>query len=161
MSPRVRKLANREVRYQLVQAIRAAHELRVSKARANTATSPVAPPRVQPGSAADDADTDDPDKDYIRESMTALLPMVVDCYKQARVAHPALAGILVVNFTIEGEPGIGGVVTESAIDPEKSEIKDPDLGECVEQTMFALEIDPPTNGSTVKVTFPFTFRPKG
>ena len=79
---------------------------------------------------SDDAD------DLVQES--ALLPMVVDCYKQARLSRPALAGTLVVNFTIEGEPGIGGVVTQSAIDPEKSEIKDSDLGKCVEETTFAL-----------------------
>lgn len=85
--------------------------------------------------------------------------MVVDCYKQARIAHPTLSGVLVVNFTIEGEPGVGGVVTKSAIDPT-SEIEDPDFGQCVEQTMFAIEIDPPANGGTVNVTFPFTFRPK-
>jgi RNA polymerase sigma factor (sigma-70 family) len=157
--PAVRRLANREIRDQLVLAIRAAHEQRVSKV-SKSASASVSSPRTQSGSAVGDADTSDPDADYIRESMSALLPMVVDCYKQARVIHPALAGTLVVNFTIEGEPGIGGLVTESAIDPEKSEIKDSELGQCVQETMFALEIDPPTNGGTVKVTFPFTFQPK-
>ena len=151
--PTVRKLATKEMREQLLDAIRNAHQQRVSKA-------PPAQPAVHEREGSDVDDAADPDTDYIREAMTALLPMVVDCYKQARVAHPALAGTLVVNFAIEGEPGIGGVVTESAIDPEKSEIKDPDLGQCVQETMFALEIDPPTNGGIVKVTFPFTFRSK-
>jgi hypothetical protein len=158
-APTVRKLASREMREQLLHAIRVAHEQRVSKAHPGAL--PAQPtPLANAGSDADEADADDPDADYIRDAMTALLPMVVDCYKQARVAHPALAGTLVVNFTIEGEPGVGGVVTESVIDPQKSEINDPDLGQCVQETMFALEIDPPTNGGTVKVTFPFTFQPK-
>jgi protein-tyrosine-phosphatase len=155
----VRKLANREMRDQLVLAIRAAHQQKASKA-SRSATSSVASPLARSNSAEDDADPDGPDAEYVREAMSALVPMVVDCYKQARVTHPALAGTLVVDFTIEGEPGIGGVVTESAIDPAKSEIKDSDLGECVEETMFALEIDPPANGGTVKVSFPFTFQPK-
>jgi hypothetical protein len=93
--------------------------------------------------------------------MRGLLPMIVDCYKQARETTPSLAGTLVVHVTIEGEPGIGGVVTESAIDPEQSEIHDAGLAECVEETMFALEIDPPVNGGTVQVTYPFTFGRKG
>jgi RNA polymerase sigma factor (sigma-70 family) len=159
-APSVRKLATRELRDQLLLAIRAEHERRISEARTTTRPAPAATAHARPGSADNNEDTDDPDQDYVRDAMRALLPMVVDCYKQARITHPALAGTLVVNFTIEGEPGIGGVVTESAIDPEQSEIKDPDLGQCVEETMFALEIDPPTNGGTVKVSFPFTFRPK-
>jgi RNA polymerase sigma factor (sigma-70 family) len=156
--PSVRKLASRGKRDQLVETIRAAYRERISKSHAATATTSAGTARAIAGSDVE-SDEADPDKDYVRDAMTALLPMVVDCYKQARIAHPALSGILVVNFTIEGEPGVGGVVTRSAIDPT-SEIKDPDFGQCVEQTMFAIEIDPPANGGTVNVTFPFTFRPK-
>jgi RNA polymerase sigma factor (sigma-70 family) len=147
--PRVRKLASREARDRLVQEIRAAYQRRVAAAPAPH----VQRPPVLPAAEA----SDDPDTDYIQGAMVGLLPMIVDCYKQARATTPALAGKLVVNFTIEGEPGVGGVVTESAIDPEQSEIHDPGLAECVQETMFALEIDPPTNGGTVKVTYPFTF----
>ncbi len=150
---RVRKLASRAAHDQLVAAIRRANQHRVATAPA-TATSPrPQPPLV--GSA--DADDDDPDKDYVQEAMKGLLPMIVDCYKQARETTPTLAGKLVVHFTIEGDPDTGGVVTESSIDPEQSEILDPGLAECVEETMFALEIDPPANGGTVQVTYPFTF----
>ncbi len=90
--------------------------------------------------------------------MGGLLPMIVDCYTQARANTPTLAGTLVVNFTIEGEPGVGGLVSESAIEEESSDILDAGLAECVQETMFALEIEPPTNGGIVRVTYPFTFR---
>jgi RNA polymerase sigma factor (sigma-70 family) len=150
---RVRKLASRAAHDQLVVAIRRANQHRVATAPA-IATSPrPRPPLVGSADAADD----DPDKDYVQEAMVSLLPMIVDCYKQARATTPTLAGKLVVHFTIEGDPDTGGVVTESSIDPEQSEIHDPGLAECVEETMFALEIDPPANGGTVKVTYPFTF----
>jgi RNA polymerase sigma factor (sigma-70 family) len=151
---RVRKLASRAAHDQLVEAIRRANRHRVATAPA-IATSPQRQPSIA-GSADADAD-DDPDKDYIQEAMKGLLPMIVECYKQARETTPTLAGKLVVHFTIEGDPDTGGVVTESSIDPEESEIHDPGLAECVEETMFALEIDPPANGGTVKVTYPFTF----
>ena len=149
---RVRRLASRAAHDQLVEAIRRANQCRV-----DTTPATVTSPRPQPplvGSA--DAD-DDPDRDYVQEAMKGLLPMIVDCYKQARETTPTLAGKLVVHFTIEGDPDTGGVVTESSIDPEQSEIHDPGLAECVEETMFALEIDPPANGGTVNVTYPFTF----
>jgi RNA polymerase sigma factor (sigma-70 family) len=155
----VRRLASRDARDQLVDAIHRASQQRIA---ATPATAPASRPRVPPAppvAASDDESSDDPDWEYIQDAMSGLLPMIVDCYKQARAATPTLAGTLVVNFTIEGEPEVGAVVTESSIDPEQSEIRDPGLAQCVQETMFALEIDPPTNGGTVKVTYPFTFRP--
>jgi RNA polymerase sigma factor (sigma-70 family) len=156
---RVRKLASRAAHDQLLQAIRRAYEHRSATSRETTATSP--PAVVHPLAPPTEETSEDPDKDYIQEAMRGLLPMIVDCYKQARETTPSLAGTLVVHVTIEGEPGIGGVVTESAIDSEQSEIHDAGLAECVEETMFALEIDPPVNGGTVQVTYPFTFGRKG
>ena len=160
----VRRLPGREPREQLLQAIHSAQQQRLAVAAHAPASPPAQPSRTEalhtPSSTTDDGDSSDPDEDYIQGAMTGLLPLIVDCYKQARATHPDLAGTLVVNFTIEGEPGIGGLVTESIVDSEHSEIKDPALSECVQETMFALEIDPPSNGGTVKVTYPFTFAPK-
>jgi RNA polymerase sigma factor (sigma-70 family) len=141
-TPAVHRFATPQMREQLVRAIRAAHHQRTAAA------------------GSDDTGNDDPDNDYVRDAMTDLLPAVLDCYHQARAKHPALAGTLVVDFTIEGEPGVGGVVTASAIDRDQSEIQDPDLGQCVAEAMFALEIDPPLDGVSAKVSFPFTFRPE-
>jgi len=148
-------------REQLLQAIRSAAQSRLAAmtaapvpAQPRSATAPPALP------ASSDDDGDDPDKDYVQQAMTALAPTIGDCYRQALKTQPTLAGTLVLNFTIEGQPGVGGVVTESSVDPDQSEIKDPGLSQCVQDTVFALEIDPPSNGGTVKVTYPFTFRPK-
>ena len=155
----VRKLSSAG-REQLLQAIRSARR------RAVTASSPSAVNWHAPASSGSPATTtidrnsSDPDKEYVREAVRGLLPMIVDCYKDALDTQPTLAGTLVVNFTIEGEPGIGGLVTESTIDAEDSEIKDPAMGQCVQETMFALEIDPPSSGGVVKVTYPFRFEPK-
>lgn len=159
-APNVRKVMNAEAREQLLRAIRGAHQRRAATATPATAAPSSAPPPSL-ASTTIDGDSGDLDKAYIREAMSGLLPMIVDCYKAALEKQPALTGRLVVNFTIEGEPGIGGLVTESAIDPAQSEIQDPGMGQCVQETMFALEIDPPSNGGTVKVTYPFLFEPKG
>jgi RNA polymerase sigma factor (sigma-70 family) len=156
----IRKLASHEAREQLLQAIRIAYQQRLT-ARSQPSTPPrPEAPQGQPAASTDGGTSIDPDADYITEAMRGLLPVVVDCYKQASAKTPTLAGTLVVNFTIEGEPGIGGLVTESAVDPSQSEIQDLTLSECVQETIFALAIDPPINGGRVKVTYPFTFRPK-
>ncbi|MBA3541455.1 MAG: hypothetical protein H0T79_17720, partial [Deltaproteobacteria bacterium] len=51
----------------------------------------------------------------------------------------------------------GGVVGESAIDATQSDLADPAVRECIQETMFAIEIDPPTSGGIVKVSYPFAF----
>ncbi|NVB76870.1 MAG: AgmX/PglI C-terminal domain-containing protein, partial [Kofleriaceae bacterium] len=151
-TPAHRKVATRQDREALLRAIRGAYQHRLA------ATSPTTSPSAPSAGSADDSD--DLDKEYVRTAMGGIMPLVVDCYQQARKTQPELAGTLVVNFTIEAEPDIGGLVTESAIDPEQSQIQDPGLGECVQDAIFALELDPPTNGGTVKVTYPFTFSPR-
>jgi hypothetical protein len=120
-----------------------------------------APPAPQPNSsqspppAADDQNQD-LDKDYIRAQMQDVVPLVKECYEQALVDHPDLDGDLVVTFTIEGEPGVGGVISSSAIDPSSS-ITDPSMGECVSESMYALELAAPSGGGVVTVTYPFHF----
>lgn len=155
----VRKLASREAREKLLEQIRRAQERKL--AAETTAPAVAAQPRG-PAWTHKTIDRDSPaaDREYVRDAVRGLLPLLVECYTAALEAQPTLAGKLVVSFTIEGEPGIGGLVTESAVDLEKSEIQDPDFGQCVQETMFALEIDPPADGGSVKVTYPFLFQPK-
>ncbi|HEY4242826.1 MAG TPA: sigma-70 family RNA polymerase sigma factor [Kofleriaceae bacterium] len=102
----------------------------------------------------------DMDKDYIRSSMQALVPMLGDCYSDALQRSPGLgAGSIAVDFTIEGEPDAGGVISESKVDATESSLTDPGLRECIEQTMYSLDISAPTHGGTVKVHYPFSFSP--
>jgi RNA polymerase sigma factor (sigma-70 family) len=115
------------------------------------------PPSPAFGGAAGDAPDEDLDKEYVRDAVHAIEPLLTECYTAALDRDPSLAGRIEVQFTIEGDPDIGGLVTESAIDPT-SEIKDPAFRECVQETMFAIEIDPPRDGGKVGVTYPFEFR---
>ena len=98
------------------------------------------------------------DKEYIREQMQALVPLVKECYENALREQPQLAGKLVVNFTIVAEPEVGGLVAESAIAAEGSTILDPAMRECVQETMYGAKFPPPQGGGEVHVTYPFTFR---
>jgi hypothetical protein len=85
-----------------------------------------------------------------------LLPIAQECYETALETQPKLAGKLVMRFSIVGDPEVGGVVDEAAEDPS-SEIKDPDLLECMRESMLSLSFVPPEDGGTVEVTYPFVF----
>ncbi|HEY4175325.1 MAG TPA: AgmX/PglI C-terminal domain-containing protein [Kofleriaceae bacterium] len=151
-APRFGKLAGQSARALLLEEIRSARRLRTD---AQQAAASVASARGS-GEGATPSDEDD-DRDYVQLAMGDVLPSIVACYETAHKTQPSLVGTLVVNFTIEGEPGTGGLVTDATIDAEQSEIKDAVLGDCVRDAVFSLEIDPPTSGGVVKVTFPFTF----
>ena len=99
------------------------------------------------------------DKAYIRSRVKELVPLIRECYDQALERAPDTRGRVTVQFTIEGEPGVGGVVGSSEIDGEKTTIRDPEFAECIQETMYTIELDPPPAGGEVRVIFPFEFTP--
>lgn len=44
--------------------------------------------------------------------------------------------------------------------PDRTTIESPVLRECMRETMFAAEFDPPSEGGRVTVAYPFKFRPR-
>jgi len=149
----VHKLQNPAMqRPALLASIRLAQHRRLISAPATSPTT--ATPR--PSLLAPDADGDF-DKDYIRSCVRELIPLLVECYEDGLLRDKKIEGTVMVEFTIEGEPGVGGVVGESKIDEKESTLTDPQVRECIQQTMYALEIDPPVNGGKVLVRYPFTF----
>ncbi len=146
--PRVRRLDNPAERGELLRQIRKVHATRSAPVFSSTTT--LETPALPPPEAIE--------KEYIRSSVRELIPLLVECYEEGLARDPKLGGSLVVDFTIEGEPGVGGVVGESAIDAAGSTLTDPAVSECVQETMFAIEIEPPAGGGVVQVRYPFEFR---
>ncbi len=151
-TPRARRIARAE-RERLLQAITARRKQRIA-----TPSGPAAP-SATPSEKTIDHESDDLDKEYVRDSVRAILPLIQECYVEALARIPDLEGEIMVNFTIEGEPDVGGLIGESEIDPDKTSIDDPEFLECMRETMFAIEIDPPTGGGTVHVSYPFSVHP--
>ncbi|HRI49865.1 MAG TPA: sigma-70 family RNA polymerase sigma factor [Pseudomonadota bacterium] len=111
----------------------------------------------KPAAGASAVDASELDKEYIRTQITALLPLIKECYENALITQPALAGKLVVDFTIIAEPDIGGLVSQSAINDAESTITDAPMRECVQETMYAAQFPAPLDGGEVRVTYPFMF----
>ncbi|HET7506651.1 MAG TPA: sigma-70 family RNA polymerase sigma factor [Kofleriaceae bacterium] len=152
--PRVRRLRDAAERQALVEQIRATRQQRTGGSHAPAAPVATTAPGPAPALPAPAID-----KAYIRQAVRALLPMLEDCYSQGLERDPRLADTVVVDFTIEGEPGVGGVIGQSAIAPRETTLVDPATRECIQETMYAMEIDPPADGGVVTVHYPFEFHP--
>ncbi|HEY5944934.1 MAG TPA: sigma-70 family RNA polymerase sigma factor [Kofleriaceae bacterium] len=147
--PHVEKLADKTARASLLAAIREAHTRRAATGARTPSTPSTGTQPSLPGG--------DLDKEYIRGAVQEIVPMLTECYTEALERNPKLAGKVVIQFTIEGEPGVGGVVGESAVDTKESDLGDVTAQQCMEQTMYALKIDPPADGGVVTVRYPFAF----
>lgn len=88
-------------------------------------------------------------KQYIREQLEGIQPMIAECFYAAKKVDPSLGSELPLAFTIGGEPGVGGLVTEAELHPSLAKQKK--LIECVRETLFSLEIDPPERGPSGEV----------
>ena len=153
----VRRLRDAGERTTLVEQIRLARNQRAAAPRPAPSAAPAA------ASSGPTPALPEPvvDKAYIRRAVRELLPLLRDCYDQGLERDPKLAGTVTVEFTIEGEPGVGGVIGRSAIDPAGTTLADAAARECIQETMYGLEIDPPADGGVVTVRYPFAFSSDG
>jgi hypothetical protein len=69
-----------------------------------------------------------------------------ECYDLARATQPALAGKVMLLFTVSAEPEIGGLVSEIRFDESGTTIADQGLRECMSESLYALELEPPPGG---------------
>jgi RNA polymerase sigma factor (sigma-70 family) len=154
---KVRRFADPERRDAAVAAIRAGQQRRAAAAATPTPSGEAA--AAGGGAPPALAEPPDLDKEYVRSAVQGLVPLLSECYEQGLERSPTLAGRVMVHFTIEGEPDVGGLVASSTIDPAKTTLADPEVQQCIQETMYALEIDPPNVGFQVEVHYPFEFNP--
>lgn len=95
-------------------------------------------------------------REYIQDAIREVSPLIAECYELALEEAPELSGRLVVDFTIGGEPDVGGIVEEADVQ-EQSELHHPLLDECIRETIYSVEFPPPEAGGQVHVTYPFRF----
>jgi len=102
------------------------------------------------------------DKDYIRDRVREIVPLVKECYQQALARGPGDAGtadgVLKVRFSIIGDPELGGVIEDSKVLEDTPLAANASLAECVQESMYAMQLEPPKGGGRVNVTYPFRFK---
>lgn len=129
--------------------IKAVHHelLAVIRARRPAAENTLSPAMTRSGTL---------DASYIQEALQEVTPLMKDCFEAALPAHPDLHGTVVLRFTISGDPDLAGMVADSAVVEDETNIDDKGLRECMQESMYAARFDPPEHGGDVVVTYPFT-----
>jgi hypothetical protein len=92
------------------------------------------------------------DKAIIRRYIKRNIEKLEYCYEKQLLAKPGIGGKLVLGFTIDGN----GRVVDASI---PGDAFDPEVATCVVDVVKAIEFPKPHGGTTVVVTYPFTFKP--
>jgi hypothetical protein len=100
-------------------------------------------------------------KESIRDAVQAVIEDVKTCYDEQLRLSPELGGKLIVEFTINAEEGVGGVVDSVEIgDGSDEQMRQAaDLAECIVDTIYTLELPEPEGGGTVDVSYPLVMSP--
>lgn len=80
---------------------------------------------------------------------------VRECYEKARKELPDLKGTLTIKFVIDPE----GNVKSAELNPERSDIKSPDVVNCAIATIKSLKFPPSAKGMETTVNYPYNFKP--
>ena len=88
-----------------------------------------------------------------------LMPLVDECYALARETQPELTGLLVLDVEMIGDEDIGGVV-ESAGLGKDSELVDPSLVECVQESLLSVTLPPPPEGGKDSIQLQMRLEPE-
>jgi hypothetical protein len=99
-------------------------------------------------------------REYLQDQIREVLPLLENCRQIATQETPGLKGELRVKFTVEGAPEVGGLITESEI-PDGGLSTNARLSECVRESVYAIQLEPPGEGMKIVVTHPFTFGDEG
>jgi len=100
-------------------------------------------------------------KESIRDAVQAVIEDVKTCYDEQLTLTPELGGKIVVDFTINAEEGVGGVVDSVEVGEGSDEQmrQAADLAECIVDTIYTLELPAPEGGGIVDVSYPMVMSP--
>ncbi len=87
-----------------------------------------------------------------------LMPLIDECYTMALERNSTLRGMLVVEFAIIGDEQIGGVV-ESVTTRDDSEIVEPEMLECISESILSVTLPPPEQSGRDQVALSVRFEP--
>ena len=106
------------------------------------------------------------DPTYIRDRIREdFVPMAQTCYESLLTRKPGVGGRIVMNFTIAGEPGVGGVVDHVTIETTDDAgvsdggVSDGDFVNCISESLLTVAFRPPPERGQLTVRYPLTLRP--
>jgi len=98
--------------------------------------------------------------DYVARLMSEqFLPLATECYEALLSAQPQAAGTVTLEFSVLGDPVVGGVVVDVTLGKETT-LADETFRTCMTESMYAVVFDaPPGKDSTVSVKQSFELSP--
>lgn len=107
-------------------------------------------PELPAGTTLDIQDKTGDTSAWEKRTLGALNTLLGQCYDLGRAEDPKLEGTLLLRFTLVGEPGVGGLLERVDIVPDGTTITQATTLDCMTQQLYALELDPPPEGTRVE-----------
>ena len=139
-------------------AERAAMLAAIAKARSHRTAVPVGVTHAASGPTTGDStgttldivDNTGDTSDWEKRALGTVNSLFGQCYDLGRAEDPAFAGTIAVRFTLVAEPKVGGLLEDVEIVDKDTSITQQTFRDCITQQLYALELDPPPDGVTVK-----------
>ena len=145
-----------EARRKLISAIAQAHRSRLSKEVASRSSHRRGQGDVKPLALKNHAADIKP---WEKQGMATLNQLLAECIDLVQAEVPELTGNIGIGFRISGEPGVGAVVDKITFDDAYTTIKRSDLRECIQESLYALELDAPADGGSIERMITLKIRP--
>ena len=98
--------------------------------------------------------------EYVRQRIREdYFPLALQCYQRGLTKNPQLAGKIVASFRIVGSKNTGGLIDWVDLVDEETTLDDPDVNECLKQSLYSVTFDAPPNDGVVTVKYPIQFAP--
>lgn len=91
---------------------------------------------------------------YIRNPILEIRGLLRECYGHALEGNPELSGVLMVRFVIAVDRDSGALIESSELVDGEGHLQDSELGECIQETMYALRFKKPKGTGRIIVTYP-------
>jgi hypothetical protein len=139
----------------MLAAIASAREARDRRTAAPTPMSATRGAPTTTGSDSTATTLDITDKtgdtsDWSKRALGTLNHLLGQCYDLGLAEDANLAGTVTIQFTLVGEPNIGGLLERVEIVDAETTITQETIRDCLSQQLYALELDPPPDGVTVE-----------
>lgn len=107
------------------------------------------------------------DTDYLRARIREdFIPMAQTCYESFLTRRPGVGGRVVMDFTLVGEAGVGGVVDEAEVHgpaedggAARDDVWDPGFLTCLRESMLTVAFRAPPQSGRLRVRYPITLAP--
>ncbi len=146
-APRVRRIAPAE-RQALIDAIARARDRRTGRATTGTTASGLPP--TLPDVTITPAE--------IQTSVREILPLLAECFEEARPRMAVNATTVTARLVVSGEPEVGALIDSVELAADDHGLDDPGFRECLQETMMAVAFPPMPEGGQLEIHYPFVFR---